>query len=167
MLSHAEPKGELSGVMKRGLEALKVELLKARFGVGRKPRRVRVKEDESGGPTRARYVTAHVTRVVWERDGGQCTFCSPDGLRCSERRFLQLDHVLPFAEGGQATVANLRLCCRGHNLHAARKHFGTKFMRVVIKRTRARSESGAEGTGKNGKVARRAIVDGGVDGEPA
>ena len=34
LLSHSEPKGELLTVMKRGLEALRGELLKQRFGVG-------------------------------------------------------------------------------------------------------------------------------------
>jgi hypothetical protein len=46
LLSHAEPKGDLMQVMKRGLEALRTELLKKRFGVGRKPRRVRLKPSE-------------------------------------------------------------------------------------------------------------------------
>jgi predicted protein tyrosine phosphatase len=40
LLSHAQPNGDLLKVMKRGLEALRSELLKKRFGVGRKPRRV-------------------------------------------------------------------------------------------------------------------------------
>ena len=38
LMSHSEPKGDLHAVMKRGLEALRSELLKTRFGVGRKPR---------------------------------------------------------------------------------------------------------------------------------
>jgi hypothetical protein len=46
LLSHAEPKGDLMRVMKRGLEALRSELLKTRFGMGRKPRSVRPRTSE-------------------------------------------------------------------------------------------------------------------------
>ena len=133
LLSHSEPKGELLNVMKRGLEALRNDLLKRRFGVGRKPRRIRLRTNESRGVSKAadtsplkrsRHVAAAVARDVYVRDEGQCTFCAGDGRRCSERRLLQLDHVVPYAEGGQATVGNLRLRCRAHNLHTARAHFG-------------------------------------------
>jgi hypothetical protein len=34
ILSHSEPKGDLLNVMQRGLEALRSELLKKRFGAG-------------------------------------------------------------------------------------------------------------------------------------
>ena len=46
LLSHAEPKGELMHVMMRGLEALRRDLLKKRFGVGRRLQRVRVSANE-------------------------------------------------------------------------------------------------------------------------
>ena len=46
MLSHSEPKGDLLNVMKRGLESLREQLLKTRFGVGRKPRRVKLRGSE-------------------------------------------------------------------------------------------------------------------------
>ena len=137
LVSHAEPKGDLMSVMKRGLKALKTELLKKKLGVGRKPRLVRVSADGSGLASHTRHVAADVSRAVWERDGGRCTFCSAEGRRCSERRFLQLDHVYPFAMGGRATLLNLRLRCRAHNLHAARLHFGARFMRASLRRVRA------------------------------
>jgi hypothetical protein len=133
LLSHSEPRGELLSVMKRGLEALRNDLLKRRFGVGRKPRRIRLRANESRGVSKAadrsplkrsRHVAAAVAREVYVRDEAQCTFCAGDGRRCGERRLLQLDHVIPYTEGGQATVGNLRLRCRAHNLHTARAHFG-------------------------------------------
>ena len=137
LVSHAEPKGDLMNVMKRGLQALKEQLLKRRFGVGRKPRRARMNAVGTGLATRTRHVAADVSRAVWERDGGQCTFCSADGRCCTERHFLQLDHVRPYAVGGGATLGNLRLRCRAHNLHAARVYFGAKFMRASLRRVRA------------------------------
>ena len=143
LLSHAEPKGDLLTVMKRGLEALRGELLKKRFGVGRRPRRVQVRKiearaasraSETRASTRSRYVAAAVAREVYVRDGGQCTFRADDERRCGERRLLQLDHVIPHAEGGEATVGNLRLRCRGHNLHTARVHFGREYVRAAVER---------------------------------
>ena len=157
LVSHAEPKGDLLNVMKRGLQALKTELLKKRFGVGRKPRRVRVNADGTAPTTRTRHVAAHVARAVWERDGGQCTFCSAEGRRCTGRHFLQIDHVRPYAAGGKATLCNLRLRCRAHNLHAARTYFGAKFMRASLRRMRAaarwRSRAEPAARARSGRAA--------------
>jgi 5-methylcytosine-specific restriction endonuclease McrA len=72
------------------------------------------------------------------RDQGRCTFCADDGRRCGERRLLQLDHVIPHAQGGEPTVANLRLRCRAHNLHTARAHFGRDYVRAAAERARER-----------------------------
>ncbi len=38
---------------------------------------------------------------------------------CAERGFLEFHHMTPFAEGGEATVANLQLRCRAHNQYEA------------------------------------------------
>jgi hypothetical protein len=157
LLSHSEPKGDLMRVMKRRLEALRTELLKRRFGVGRKPRRVRARTSEPQaaseapaprsasrfgipeGVKRTRHVAAAVAREVYVRDQGRCTFCADDGRRCSEQRLLQLDHVVPHAKGGAPTVANLRLRCMAHNLHTAREYFGSEYVRSAAERTRKRA----------------------------
>ena len=81
---------------------------------------------------RSRHVPAAVAREVYLRDGGRCTFCSEAGRRCSTRRFLELDHVTPWAVGGEATAENLRLRCRAHNLHAARRYFGAELVRAAV-----------------------------------
>jgi hypothetical protein len=67
--------------------------------------------------------------VVWERDGGQCTFVSEGGRRCEARKALQFDHVLVVARGGEATVDGIRLRCRAHNQFTAERTFGAGFMR--------------------------------------
>src|SRR4051812_45529562 len=97
LLSHTEPKVDLMRVMKRGLEALRSEVLKKRFGVGRKPRRVRsttskpqaaseapasqaaIRFGTAEGVKRTRHVAAAVAREVYVRDQGRCTFCADDG----------------------------------------------------------------------------------------
>jgi hypothetical protein len=81
---------------------------------------------------RSRHVPAAVARAVYSRDDGSCTFCSGDGRRCGARRFLELDHVIPWAAGGASTVENLRLRCRAHNQHSARRYFGANFMRSKL-----------------------------------
>jgi hypothetical protein len=158
LMSHSEPKGDLLTVMKRGLGALRSELLKTRFGVGRKPRRVHLRKSECRSTsesverktaTRSRHVPAAVAREVYVRDQGRCTFCADDGRRCGERRLLQLDHVVPHAEGGEATVGNLRLRCRAHNLHTARAHFGGEYVRVAVEQARERTGgAGSQSTGR-------------------
>jgi hypothetical protein len=69
-------------------------------------------------------VPVEVAAVVWERDGGQCTFVDAEGRRCSERRFLTLEHTHPHALQGPSTVTNLSLLCASHNAQSARKVFG-------------------------------------------
>ena len=60
----------------------------------------------------------------WERDGFQCTFVDDHGHRCSEKRYITLEHKQPFARGGPPTVDNLALLCKAHNAHRAREVFG-------------------------------------------
>ena len=62
---------------------------------------------------------------VYMRDRGQCTYVSADGTRCTATRYLEVDHVRPFALGGSSTDAdNNRLLCKNHNQFRARQTFG-------------------------------------------
>ncbi|MEZ4651162.1 MAG: HNH endonuclease signature motif containing protein [Candidatus Eisenbacteria bacterium] len=64
---------------------------------------------------RSRYIPATVRDSVFLRDGGRCTFVGPSGVQCSARAFLQIDHVVPFSDGGGHAHENLRLLCGKHN----------------------------------------------------
>lgn len=76
---------------------------------------------------RSRYIPQRVKNEVWQRDDGQCTFLSRNGVRCSERGGLEFDHIVPWAIGGTSdAVGNIRLLCRTHNLNAARKIFSER-----------------------------------------
>ena len=66
---------------------------------------------------------------------------SSSSRRCEERRFLELDHVLPAARGGQATVPNLRLRCRAHNQFEAERTYGAGFRREKREAAKARKET--------------------------
>ena len=60
----------------------------------------------------ARAIPAAVKRHVWNRDGGRCSYVDPRSRRrCASRHLLQIDHVFPYALGGRAEPANLRLLC--------------------------------------------------------
>jgi len=128
LLGRAVAPGDLAAVLDRALDAL-LEKLERRLALvdGSGPRR----------PTSSvRHVPASVRRAVRARDGDRCTFATDDGVRCEERRALELDHIVPVARGGESSVANLRLRCRAHNQLEAERTFGAGFMQE--KRAKAR-----------------------------
>ncbi|MBI3017542.1 MAG: HNH endonuclease, partial [Deltaproteobacteria bacterium] len=73
---------------------------------------------------RSRYVPEKIKQIIWERDEGQCSYASPEGKKCGEKNFLELDHVHPWSLGGDTTAENLRLLCRTHNQWRAERTFG-------------------------------------------
>ncbi len=78
--------------------------------------------DVSGAPRvtvhkNSRYISTAIKRKIWQRDGGRCTYTeAANDRRCSSTHLLQLDHIKPFAFGGETSMANLRLLCQQHNL---------------------------------------------------
>jgi len=72
----------------------------------------------------SRYIPVVIQNEVRQRDNNQCTYCSPDGHRCTERYRLQFDHIKPFALGGSHEADNLRLLCPAHNGLYAERVFG-------------------------------------------
>ncbi len=63
-------------------------------------------------------------RVVSKRDAGQCAFVSPEERRCTQRSFLEWHHVQPYGHQGPATVENISLRCRAHNVYESELVFG-------------------------------------------
>ncbi len=75
--------------------------------------------------SRSRHIPSSLRDEVLLRDGHRCTFMAPDGTRCDATRHLQIDHITPFALGGEHESANLRLLCGPHNrLEAGRMGLG-------------------------------------------
>lgn len=100
----------------------KLERLEAkRYGKTKRPRKSVDEADTSPG---VRGVAAPVKRVVWERDGGRCTFETTAGKRCSERDRLQFHHEEPYAVGGDRSAENIRLLCHAHNRYMAELDYG-------------------------------------------
>jgi hypothetical protein len=138
LLGHAVPSGNLAEIYARAMEHYVAHLEKQRLGV--KP--------GAALPARAgsRSVPKPLRRLVWERDGGRCSFVGSDGHRCGETFRLELDHIQPLALGGGTTPENLRLLCRAHNQHEARRVLGKEHVqqrRELAQRERARDRAAA------------------------
>ncbi len=140
LLRHRNPGGGLAEVIDRALDALLEKLEKQKFGKTDRPRKAKAR----GADADARYVPAEVQRAVHERDGEQCTFESDDGVRCTERGFIELDHRTAVALGGKPTVEGIRVLCRAHNQYEAERQLGADLVRekrASRKRAAARVEN--------------------------
>ncbi len=122
LLRHVVPDGDPTIIFDRALTLLLDDLER------RKLSRVALPRPAPAANPRGRHVPANVKRDVWTRDAGRCAFVGRDG-RCEETGFLELHHVVPFADGGPTTVENLQLRCRAHNAYEAREHFGPMLFR--------------------------------------
>jgi 5-methylcytosine-specific restriction endonuclease McrA len=72
-----------------------------------------------------RYIPAGIEREVWKRDGGQCTYRNAEtNGRCGSRHGLEMEHLRPFSQEGEATLENLTLLCPAHNQLAAIQAYG-------------------------------------------
>lgn len=119
VLRHRFPKAQIDKIFNLALKTLLARVDRDL----RKPRRAG--RAAPHGAKRGRYVPEEVKQKSWERDGGQCAYVAPDGLRCASRAWLEFDHATPYALGGSSVdTANIRLYCRPHNAWAARQTFG-------------------------------------------
>jgi 5-methylcytosine-specific restriction endonuclease McrA len=76
--------------------------------------------------TNSRYIPKHIERATFERAQHQCEAVDKKGKRCEERRNLQIDHIKPYAVGGDNSEQNLRLLCSGHNQRRSFKTFSNR-----------------------------------------
>jgi hypothetical protein len=148
-LSHALPNATAEQVLRAGLAALLDRQAKQR-GLVTRPRKnapcaeieAPASEARVGGPNaperdaavpvrhrregQRQAIPAAVKRAVWTRDGGRCCWPLDGGGTCGSTHRLELDHILPWAKGGEETVGNLRVVCRAHNAVASRASFGAR-----------------------------------------
>jgi len=160
LLSHAVPDGDIAVVLDRALTLLIEDTEKRRFGSRTQRKRAKTRrrapanadaaasdtrcqtrgtasesvESDISTAARSRYIPVSVRREVYTRDEGRCAWVAPDGRRCAETRWLELDHVEPWSRGGPSTAHNLRLACKSHNLHAARQAFGRDHVASCIRK---------------------------------
>lgn len=129
LLRHQIPDGDLAAIVDRALTTLIADLERRKCAATAAPRR---SVAESVTTPSSRRIPAAVRRAVWQRDGARCTFVDATGRRCPATDQLEFHHEVPFARGGDHSLANVRLLCRGHNGHRAELDFGAAFMRDRI-----------------------------------
>ncbi len=82
-------------------------------------------------PTPRKYISVEDRRWVMRRARGQCEHVTLDGRRCTNRRYLQVDHKIPLALGGTNQRSNYRIACRACNLYYAKTHLGEVMNKYV------------------------------------
>ena len=98
-------------------------------------------EPAAGAPSR--HIPVSVKAAVYRRDQSCCTFVGSDGRRCGSTWGVQLDHILPFALGGESTESNLRLLCARHNGYQAERVYGREYVVSKIRESRRRGAAAA------------------------
>jgi hypothetical protein len=117
LLRHRFPAGDMEDIIGDALR----RLVEAELAAHRAKRAKRADD----GPATARRSPKWVEDIVWRRDGGRCAYRGPEGLRCGETAWLELDHIIPWARGGRSDdPGNIRLLCRAHNQSEAARLFG-------------------------------------------
>jgi 5-methylcytosine-specific restriction endonuclease McrA len=147
LLSHQVPNGDPAVIIKHSLLRTLKEVKKEKFGTGKRRKKAETSALEGieerageenvsqerpnetpakalGEENQSRYIPKDIRKAVWERDGGRCAFVSTRGKWCTERRFLEFHHIIPFAWRGETTVDNLELRCRTHNAYEGDLIFG-------------------------------------------
>ena len=129
LLRHQIPDGDVAKIVEQAIHTLLEQARKRKRGAS-SPRIPTPTPSPVGAPPRrpSRKIPTATRRVVWERDGAQCSYQSPDGRRCGTRDFLEFHHHIPWARCREHRESNIHLRCRAHNQHAAELDFGAPFM---------------------------------------
>jgi hypothetical protein len=82
LMRHRNPTGDLATVVEEAVDLLIAKLEKEKFGKTSRPRK-------SKAPADPGHITQATRCEVAERDGCQCSYVSPDAIRCTARAFLE------------------------------------------------------------------------------
>jgi hypothetical protein len=116
--SHIDPSRDMAALLERAVGAYVKQRERARFAVVARPR--------TPTDTETKSVPAAKLREAYERAGGHCEYVAEDGTRCTSRVFLEADHVVMRALGGDHD--RIRILCRNHNQFAAETTLGVDVM---------------------------------------
>ncbi len=65
-------------------------------------------------PKRLRF-TNEIKHRIHQRDQTQCTHVDSLGRRCSNKRWVEIHHIIPVSEGGDNSPENLTTLCHAHH----------------------------------------------------
>ena len=82
------------------------------------------------------FITAKNRAMTLKSANYQCEYVSPEGLRCTARENLHIDHIIPKAWGGNGSPDNLQALCSCHNLRKAEIEMGENFIRSKVMESR-------------------------------
>ncbi|HSC88913.1 MAG TPA: HNH endonuclease signature motif containing protein [Polyangiaceae bacterium] len=128
LMMHTNPERAIEPVLERALGLLVAKLEKEKRAKAERPRpsstppapaRPCLSSAQARKVTpqkRARPAIPRATkRATYQRDDERCAFVAPDGRRCEQRHFLEIDHRIPWALTRNHSPENLRVLCRAHN----------------------------------------------------
>ncbi|HSC86746.1 MAG TPA: HNH endonuclease signature motif containing protein [Polyangiaceae bacterium] len=130
LMMHTNPERALEPVLEKALGLLVAKLEKEKRAKAKRPRPPTTPRTPTSAPARparskARPAIPRATvRATYQRDDECCSFVAPDGRRCEQRHFLELDHRTPWALTRNHSPENLRVLCRAHNRLLAETWFG-------------------------------------------
>jgi hypothetical protein len=116
--SHIDPSRNMAALLERAVGAYVKQRERARFAIADRPR--------TPSDVGTKTVPAATLRQAYERFGGHCEYVAEDGTRCTCRVFLEADHVVMRALGGDHD--RIRILCRNHNQFEAETKLGVDVM---------------------------------------
>ena len=117
LLSGKFPKGaSLEDLFVAGLESIVSEHKRKNKALGTRKSRKSKK--------RTRHIPNDIRKAVLERDEYKCSFKAENGKICSCNWDIEVDHIVPFVDGGKHTVENLRVLCGAHHRYVTENKFG-------------------------------------------
>ena len=151
LLCREIPSGDPAAIFERALDLLLQDVEKKKLAAAAKPR-----------PPRATGMARVTSRPTWCAPSGSGTAgsarsCGRSG-RCTERRFLEWHHVQPFGHQGPATVENISLRCRAHNVYESELVFG-RFDPSVVRESARRTTLFPGKSRRSGTADARASAD--------
>ncbi|HSC86135.1 MAG TPA: HNH endonuclease signature motif containing protein, partial [Polyangiaceae bacterium] len=117
LMMHTNPERALEPVLERALGLLVAKLEKEKRATAERPRPP-VTPPAPARPARSKIrpaIPRATVRATYQRDQERCSFVAPDGRRCEQRHFLEIDHRIPWARTHDHSPENLRILCRPHN----------------------------------------------------
>lgn len=108
----------MSGDLKRLIRGLIKEAI---IASSPKPKRVnKIKQKAKISQKNSRHIPKTIRVDVLRRDNYRCVFCGVSAKKTE----LQIDHIIPFSQGGSNTIDNLQTLCSDCNLGKSNRFSG-------------------------------------------